>query len=553
MSTALAAESTSFDADVIVVGSGFGGSVSALRLSEKGYRVLVLEQGKRFTTETLPKTSWNLRKFLWMPKLGCHGIMAITTFKDVVVFHGAGVGGGSLVYANTHLEPLDGFYSDPQWAHLADWRAELAPHYLTARRMLGTVESPAVFESDKALAACLDEVGTGHTFKKHSVGVFFGAPDKTVPDPYFDGKGPERTGCNYCGGCMIGCRVGAKNTLDKNYLHLAEGLGAKVLAERRVVDLRPLDGGSGATGWEVVVEPTTGLFKTRQTLRARQVVLSGGVLGTVKLLLECRDRGSMSRLSERLGHIVRTNSESIQGVMVKDRDVSKGIAISSGGFLPDGTHVEIFRYGSRADAMSAITTVHTGGGNLPRQLYFLAAAARHPLRTLQRLFWPFGWSTGLAGVLAMQALDNSMRLERKRAWWWPFSKSLTSDWGERKPPPTFMPAVHDLTQRLATRLGGIPGSVLPEVLLNTTTTAHILGGCPMGDAASSGVIDRQNRVFNYDGLFVVDGSMISANLGVNPSLTITAMAERAMSFIPAAGLATADSARSNGDGLPSAA
>ncbi|MBT9560731.1 MAG: GMC family oxidoreductase [Myxococcales bacterium] len=531
-----AAPDGAFDYDFIIVGSGFGGSVSALRLAEKGYKVAVIEQGRRFRTDEFPKTNWNLKRFLWMPKLGFHGFMAITMFKDVVIFHGAGVGGGSLVYANTHLEPLDGFFTDPQWAHLADWRRELEPHYRTARRMLGSVESPAVFESDKALKACFDDLGTGDTFKKHTVGVYFGEPGQAVPDPYFGGEGPERTGCNYCGGCMIGCRVGAKNTLDKNYLHLAERLGADVIPLTRVRDVKPLDGARGTTGWQVDVESTRGLlFKSKRTLRARQVIMAGGVLGTLGVLHEAKTRGSLPALSKRLGHIVRTNSESIQGVMLKGKDISKGIAISSGGMLPDGTHVEIFRYGDRADAMSALTTVHVGGGRLPRQLYFLAAAAKRPLHTLKRLFWPVGWSRGLAGVLAMQALDNSMQLHYRRRWWAPWKRSLSSDWGDQKPPPTFMPGVHDLTRRLADKLGGEPGSVLPEVLLNTTTTAHILGGCPMGDSPETGVIDRQNRVFNYDGLYVVDGSMISANLGVNPSLTITAMAERAMSLIPPKG------------------
>jgi cholesterol oxidase len=541
-----AQDSPPHDYDFIIIGSGFGGSVSAHRLTEKGYRVAVLEQGKRYTTEDLPKTTWNLRKYIWAPKLGLKGILGITTFKDIVIFHGSGVGGGSLVYANTHLEPLDKFYTDPKWADLGSWREELAPFYAEAKRMLGTVESPVLSESDEALKSVFDDLGQGHTFGKHTVGVFFGEAGERVPDPYFEGKGPDRVGCTLCGGCMVGCRVGAKNTLDKNYLYLAEQQGAEVLPETKVTDIRPLGSGDGSDGYEVLTRSTRGVFfKKRQRFTARRVVLAAGVLGTVELLSRCKDRGSLPHLSKELGNYVRTNSESIQGVVVRDRDVSKGIAITSGGHTREGTHIEIFRYGDRADSMGYLSNVHVGGGRLPRQLYFLAAILRQPIQFLRQLLLPLGFSRGLAGVLAMQDSDTSMRLVYKRRWYWPFNKTITSDWGDRKPPPTFMPDVHDVTQRLAKKLGGIPGSILPEVVLNTTTTAHILGGCPMGRSADDGVIDAHNRVFNYAGMYVVDGSMIPANLGVNPSLTITAMAERAMHHVPVKG------ERGQGDDAPS--
>ena len=526
------AQQGSWDFDYVVIGSGFGGSVSALRLAEKGYRVAVIEQGKRFTTETLPKSTWNLKNYLWMPKLGLKGIMAITIFKDIVIFHGAGVGGGSLVYANTHLEPLDGFYNDPRWAHLGDWKKELAPWYKLARRMLGTVESPATFESDHALQEVLTEMGTGDTFQKHTVGVFFGKPGETVPDPYFDGEGPARTGCNYCGACMVGCRVGAKNTLDRNYLYLAEKKSTKVFAETKVLDVVPLGPADGSGGYAIKCEDTSGFFASKKTITAQNVVFSGGVIGTVGLLSACRERGSLPRLSDALGTFVRTNSESIQGAFGAKKPIGKGIAITSGGFTPDGTHIEMVRYGDFADSMSALSTVHTGGGRLPRQLYFLAAALKSPLAAIRGIAWPFNWSRHAAIVLAMQAVDNSMKLVWKRKWWWPFSSSLTSDWGDRQPPPSYLPEAHEVTRRVAEKLGGTPGSVLPEVVLNATTTAHILGGCPMAGDESQGVIDTQNRVFGYAGMYVVDASMIPANLGVNPTLTITAMAERAMSFIP---------------------
>lgn len=522
------------DYDFIIVGSGFGGSVSAHRLTEKGYSVAVIEQGKRFRTEDMAKTTWDLRNYLWMPKLGMYGIMGITTLKDVVIFHGAGVGGGSLVYANTHLEPLDSFYTDPKWNDLNDdWKDELAPYYKEAKRMLGSVESPILTKTDKALLKVLEEDGQGDTFKKHTVGVYFGEPGKKVDDPYFDGEGPERVGCTKCGSCMVGCRVGAKNTLDKNYLYFAEKRGAEVIPERRVIDIKPLGAKDGSEGYRVTTERATGMRKRRKTFTAKNVVLSAGVIGTVKLLSQCKQSGSLGKLSKALGTFVRTNSESIQGVQVRNEDVGKGIAITSGGFTKDGTHIELFRYGGNADSMGFLTTVHTKGGSLPRQMYFLAAMLRHPVKTARNLV-PIGWSKSLAGVLAMRATDTSMQLHYKRRWYWPFGKALTSDWGDREPPPTYMPDVHDVTARLAEELGGEPGSVLPEVLLDTTTTAHILGGCPMGKDAGEGVIDEKNRVFGYDGLYVVDGSMISANLGVNPSLTITAMAERAMDHVPAA-------------------
>jgi cholesterol oxidase len=525
-----------FDTDFAIIGSGFGGSVSAYRLASKGYSVRVIEQGRRFKPGDFARSNWNLVKSIWAPMLGLRGILSITTLKDVVIFHGAGVGGGSLVYANTHLEPFDGFFNDPRWKELGpDWRTELAPFYREARRMLGSNEPPAVFESDKALKSVLDDLGTGDSFKKHTVGVFFGEPGREYPDPYFGGEGPPRTACTFCGACMIGCNVGAKNSLDKNYLYLAEKLGAEVIPDTRVTDIRPIAGPGGerdgSAGYEIHTR-RMGLAFGGSVIRARHVVVSAGVLGTVDLLNRCRERGSLPRLSPRLGSYVRTNSESIQGVNVRGRDISRGVAISSGGVTPDGTHIEIVRYGPRADAMAFLSTVHTPGGELPRQVYFVGALLKKPFATLRNAIWPFGWSKSVAIVLAMQAIDNSMQLVFRRRWWWPFGKALTSDWGDKKPPPTFMPAAHDVAERLASKMGGEPGSVLPEVVLDTTTTAHILGGCPMGRDADDGVIDTSNRVFNYQGMWVIDGSMIGANLGVNPTLTITAMAERAMSMIP---------------------
>lgn len=521
------------DYDYIIVGSGFGGSVSAHRLVEKGYSVAVLEQGRRIRTEDMPRSAWNLSKAIWWPAARLFGMLSVTTLRDLVVFRGVGVGGGSLVYANTLLEPLDPFFEDPKWSSLASWKTELAPFYAEAKRMLGSVEAPALTPSDQALRELLEEDGQGHTFQKHTVGVFLGEPGESVPDPYFSGRGPDRVGCTHCGACMVGCRVGAKNTLDKNYLYLAEEGGAQVLPRRRVVDIRPIGAPDSGEGYEVKIAAMTGTpFKRRQTLRARAVVLSAGVIGTVELLQRCKARGSLERISDRIGTYVRTNSESIQGVTAFDDDVSKGLAITSGGLTREGTHVELFRYGGKADALAPLSTVHTRGGRLPRQAYWLAAALRRPWLALRPLLWPFGWSRGLAGVLAMRSTDTSMKLLLRRRWYWPFGQRLTSDWGDRRPPPTFMPDAHDIASRLADRLGGVAGSVTPEVLLDTTTTAHVLGGCPMGSSTEDGVINLENEVFGHPGLYVVDGSMVSANPGVNPSLTITALAERAMSAIP---------------------
>jgi cholesterol oxidase len=521
--------------DYIIIGSGFGGSVSALRLAEKGYSVLVLEQGKRWRPEDFPRSNWNLRKFIWMPRLLLHGIQQITLLRDVLVFHGAGVGGGSLVYANTLLVPPDPFFEDAKWRDLApphaSWKETLAPHYATAKRMLGVAEAAHLAETDEHLRAVAEEMGRAGTFHRTHVGVFFGEAGKTVPDPFFGGEGPERTGCTLCGGCMVGCRPGAKNTLDKNYLYLAEKKGARILPETRVSDIRPLSGG----GYELSVERSTSLlFKSRRTLRARNVVVSAGVLGTVKLLMACRDRGSLPQLPRALGAYVRTNSEAL--VSIKSRsgsvDYSKGIAISAGFYPDEKTHIETCRYPAGSDFMALLGTTLVGGGKLPRPLYFLGAILRRPLQAL-RLLWPFGWARRTVILLCMQPLDNSLELRMRRRWFWPFRRVLDSDRGDRPPAPTYLPIANETAERMAKRMNGMPQSVLPEVLLDTCSTAHILGGCAIGHGPEDGVVDSSCRVFGHEGLYVVDGSVIPANLGVNPSLTITALAEHAMSRVPA--------------------
>ena len=521
-----------FDFDYIVVGSGFGGSVSALRLAEKGYSVAVIERGKRWRTEDFPRTNWNVRKFLWAPMLRCFGIQAITLLRDVMVLHGCGVGGGSLVYANTLLVPPDEVFEDPHWRSLGAWKDDLAPHYATARRMLGVTPAPCPTESDHLLREIAEDMGKGDTYHATDVGVFFGEPGKTVPDPYFDGRGPERTGCIQCGGCMGGCPHNAKNTLDKNYLYLAEKLGVQIIPETEVLDVRQLPGG----GYEIDTRKITDWFvKRRRRLRARGIVLAGGVLGTVPLLLKSRQRGSLTRLSERLGTFVRTNSEALVGASSRrrDADYSRGIAIASG-FRPNPeTHIEMVRYGKGQDFMAFMTTLLVGGGPpWPRPLRWLAEIARHPLLFLRTLI-PFGWARRTGILLVMQLLPNHMSLRLARRWFWPFSKRLDSVWQSTHRVPKYFPIANDVAKRLADKMDGYPGSMMPEVLFNLTSTAHILGGCPMGATPAQGVIDRYGRVFGYDNFYIADGSVVPVNLSVNPSLTICALAEWIASHIAA--------------------
>jgi len=522
------------DYDFIIIGSGFGGSVSALRLSEKGYTVGVLEMGKRYAQEDFPKTNREVRKFLWMPQLFCHGIQQITILRDVFILHGAGVGGGSLVYANTLLEPVEAFYKDPKWAGLKDWKAALAPHFQTAKRMLGAVEAQHLGKTEGYLRDCAEQLGRGDHFRRTTVGVYFGEPEKTVPDPFFDGKGPERTGCKLCGACMVGCRHGAKNTLDRNYLYLAEKLGTEIIPETRVVDVVPRSGG----GYDIVTECSTKfLGKGRKVYSARNVVFSAGVLGTVKLLYQCKERGSLPKLSRALGTYVRTNSEALVGIKSNnpDEDFSEGIAIAAGFFADDNTHIEAVRYNKGSDFMGLLATVMVGGGPpWPRPVRFLGTVLRHPINFVKMLN-PIGWAKRSMVLLVMQDVDNSLQLRMRRRWWWPFSRKLDSDRGERSPVPTYIPLANQVAERIAKNIDGTTQGVLAEVLLDLSSTAHILGGCPIGVSRDEGVIDQHNRVFGYEGLFVVDGSMIPANLGVNPSLTITAMAEHAMGQIPAKG------------------
>jgi cholesterol oxidase len=523
------------DYDFIIIGSGFGGSVSALRLVEKGYSVAVIEMGKRWAADEYPKTSWSLRKFLWWPQVMCHGIFRMTLLKDIFVLSGAGVGGGSLVYANTLLVPPETAWDDPRWRDLADWRADMPAHYATAQRMLGANPYPRRTWADEVVLEYARHIGTEDSFEPANVGVYFGEPGETVSDPYFDGEGPDRTGCVHCGGCMIGCRHGSKNTLDRNYLYLAEARGVTVIPERRVTAIVPLSDG----GYRVETERSTSLvFKQRKHWTAGNIVLSAGVLGTVPLLLRMRECGHLPKLSATLGDYVRTNSEAIVGVTCRDKsiDVTDGVAITSKIALDAHTHLEPVRYSVGSDALSGLATLLTdGGSSVPRALRWAGVCARHPIDFLRTL-WPFGWAKSSLILLVMQTVDSHMRVRLKRRWWWPFGKALTTD-ATGSDVPRYLPAANKAARGIAEQIDGIAVSSITEVVLDVPTTAHILGGCAMGSDRDSGVIDRTNKVFGYDGLYVIDGSMIGANLGVNPSLTITALAERAMTFVPEKGRA----------------
>ncbi|KQY23105.1 cholesterol oxidase [Cellulomonas sp. Root485] len=520
--------------DVVVVGSGFGGSVAALRLVEKGYRVLVLEAGRRFTDETLPRTSWDVSRFLWAPRLGWLGIQRIHVLPDVVVLAGAGVGGGSLNYANTLYRPTsDAFYRDPQWADLTDWRAELAPFYDQASRMLGVVDNPTCTPADEVVRKAADDLGVGHTFRLAPVGVVFGPPGEVVPDPFFGGAGPSRRGCLECGECMTGCRHGAKNTLPTNYLYLAERAGARVVAETTVTSIRPR-----GQEWEVRTT-RTGRRGGNRTVTAGQVVVAAGTWGTQELLHRMKATGTLPGLSDRLGVLTRTNSESLGGAATRWRgwrrrpDMTRGVAITSSVHLDDHTHLEPVRYGRGSNLMGLLSTVLTdGGGRVPRPVRWLGNALRHPGQVASLVLGLGSWSQRTVIGLVMQTGGASITVRPRRTW--RGTTRLTSSPGEGEPNPTWIPAANAAYRRMAAHLGGFAASSLGEVA-DVPMTAHFLGGCTIGRSAADGVVDPYHRVFGHPGLHVVDGSTISANLGVNPSLTITAQAERAFALWPNTG------------------
>jgi cholesterol oxidase len=539
-----------FDCDWLIIGSGFGGSVSALRLTEKGYRVVMLEKGRRLRAKDFPQRNNDLKRWLWMPRLGWRGLFKMTFFRHVTVLSGVGVGGGSLVYANTLPIPKDDFFQARSWGHLADWKTELAPHYATARKMLGATVNPLRTLPDELIQQVGQDMGR-EDFQPTTVAVYFGQPGVTVADPYFQGEGPERTGCNACGGCMLGCRFNAKNTLDKNYLHLAEKRGLSLHADTEVTWVRPLPEG----GYEVEALEGTSLFSRRKRrFTARNVIFSGGVLGTMELLLELKAHpDGLPRLSERLGDGVRTNSEALIGVVSQRRDVpdlSKGIAIGSILHTDAHSHLEPVRYsaGSTFFRLLMLPLV-SGGSALSRLAKLLGVLLRHPGKVLYALLVR-RFSERTIILLYMRTLDGHLRMRRGRGLFTAGRKGLTTGLQEGPAPSAHMPEASELARRVADKVDGLPMSLATESLLGIPTTAHILGGCCMGDSPRTGVIDSHHRLFGYEGLYVIDGSAISANPGVNPSLTITALAERAMSLIPARQEGGRDQADSSPSLLP---
>ncbi|MFF9685159.1 GMC oxidoreductase [Streptomyces sp. NPDC014623] len=544
--SAPAADDDAYDYDVIVVGSGFGGAVSALRLSEKGYRVGVLEAGRRFTRETLPKNSWDIKNYLWAPALGMFGLQRVHLLGKVMVLAGAGVGGGSLNYANTLYVPPTPFFEDRQWAGITDWKAELAPYYDQAKRMLGVRLNPTVTPADIHLKAVAESMGVGDTFHLAPVGVFFGdgqdadgatrtTPGKEAADPYFGGAGPARTACSQCGECMTGCRHGAKNTLNENYLYLAEKAGAVIHPMTSVVAVT--DGPDG--GYRVSTVPTHRRRKaTPSVLRARKVVIAAGTYGTQTLLHTMKDEGLLPRLSSRLGELTRTNSEGLVGAQTSDRryrrkhgiakaDFTQGVAITSSIHPDENTHIEPVRYGKGSNAMGALTILQVPYST-HRVLSWFGSAVRHPW-LLMRSLSNRRWSERTIIGLVMQSLDNSLTAYRKPGG---VGKGLlTARQGHGSPNPTQIAEATQGATLLAREINGFAGSNIGE-LMGTPLTAHFLGGCPIGASPEEGVIDPYHRLYGHPGISVVDGSAVSANLGVNPSLTITAQAERAMSFWP---------------------
>jgi len=527
--------------DFVIIGSGFGGSVSAMRLSEKGYSVLVLERGKRYEDEDFPESNYTIQKYLWMPLLRCFGIMGINLLDDIMILSGSGVGGGSLVYAGTLFKPEKEFFQKDGWKVLPDWEKALAPHFDTARYMLGVSKNPRLTAADELFMEIAEDIGRQETFESTEVGIYFGEESVVVPDPYFDGEGPDRRGCIFCGACMVGCRHNAKNSLDKNYLFFAEKNGAEVRSEANVTTIAPLygeqqDGARYAIDYE---KTTAWLKRSTNGIRARNVIISAGVLGTVNLLLQCRDvTGSLPNLSSKLGTLVHSNSEALMGITarVSDIDYSQGVAITSRFWVDEETTVEPVRYPQGSSIMRFIGAPLISdleGSLFQRTGRLISHIARNPLDFAKTLFLP-DWAKDSTIVLVMQTAENRMSLKLGRRPLTLFRHSLVSERDKKLPIPAIVDAGRIVVDRFAAKTNGIPQTTFNEVLLNTPSTAHILGGCTIGEDETAGVVDSSHEVFNYPGMYIVDGSVVPGNLGVNPSLTITALSERAMSLIPAA-------------------
>ena len=515
------------DYDAIIIGSGFGGSVSALRLAEKGYKVAVLERGKRYRSKDFPKTSWNIRKHLWFPKLFLYGIQCITLFRDLFVIHGSGVGGGSLVYANTHLIPPDKAFNKDDWTG-GEWKYRLLPYYDMAQKMLGSTTAVQLGKTDYILKECADEMGRGETFYKVDVGIYFSDQKGWVDDPYFNGDGPKRKGCIHCGECMVGCRHDAKNTLDKNYLYLAEKLGVDIIPEMDVYDIK-----MEKEEYIVKAKRSTGIFHPKTTFSSDKVIVSGGVMGSVKLLMDCKRRGSLPNLSDQLGNFVRSNSEAILGIETPkaDSELTSGIAISAGFHPDDETHVETFRFGKGQNMMGMLTTDMPKSNAPAGLLYWIINFVKHPVRNLMH-FFPRKWSERGIFLLVMQPLNSYLKLVDERKWWKFGATSLNTKNESNMPVPGRIEIGEKLAEKISKKVGGNCSTTYTSAILNIPTTAHILGGARMSDNPNKGVVNQELEAFGHKGLYVIDGSSIPSNLGVNPSLTITALAEYAMDKFP---------------------
>ncbi|MDZ4678613.1 MAG: GMC family oxidoreductase [Oligoflexia bacterium] len=529
--------------DYLIIGSGFGGSVSALRLAEKGYSVLVLERGRRYEASDFPKSNWNLRKYLWAPLFKCFGIQTITLFKNALILSGTGVGGGSLVYANTLMVPGDSFFNDPVWSGIKDWKSALLPHYKTAQRMLGVTQNPLLTEADDVLKKLGEDFGCAQSFHSVDVGVYFGTETK---DPYFDGKGPMRSPCVFCGGCMVGCRYNSKNTLDKNYLYFAEKSGAQIIPECEVVKVTPLEFNTTAKKTAQTSDPSTMRYLVetrnplswfggkRRTFQARNVIFAAGAIGTVKLLLENKViHNSLPHLSDELGKTVRTNGESLVGAtsLQKNVDYTKGIAISSAIHPDKITKIEVVRYPAGSGFMRLLALPLTGPGHaFIRPLKFFAQCILR-VGDLIKLCTVKDWAKSTVILLVMQTVDNQIALGIKRPWYKLFRKSFGSVETGLPRIPAYIEVAHRAVENVSRKIKGISQNAFSEPLLNTPASAHILGGARIGASVQDGVVNENCEVFNYPGLYVIDGSMIPANLGVNPSLTITALAEHAMAGV----------------------
>ncbi|TFG93065.1 MAG: GMC family oxidoreductase [Syntrophobacterales bacterium] len=522
-----------FDFDYIVIGSGFGGSVAAMRLSQKGYKVGVIESGKRWNADEFAKSNWNIKKFLWFPTFGCYGIQRMHLLKDVFVLAAAGVGGGSLNYANTMYTPPQVFFERETIQRLGG-KTELLPYFDIAKKMLGVVVNPNPTPQDQLLKDTAAEIGRDQTYTPADVAVFFGEEKMLSEDPYFFGEGPDRIGCELCGECMTGCKKNAKNTLDKNYLYFAEKFGTQIFAEQKVYDIIPLSP-NGDKGYIVKSKKTTGILGriNGKTFKTKGIVHCAGVIGTLSLLMKLKQTKSLPLLSDHLGEFSRTNSESIIGVKSKSKkdDFSKGVAITSSVHPDENTHIEPVRYGKGHDFMGLLTGIMTeGGGMIPRQVKAFVNALCHPI-TFLRILNPVGFAQRSIILLIMQTLDNYINIKRKRRFLWPFSRTLTSSYGTEKKNPTWIPIGYDFGRRLAKRMNGIPCNITTENLMDAPITAHIMGGCTIGQGPDNGVIDEENWINGYHNMLVCDASQMPENLGVNPALSILAFSERAMAYI----------------------